>query len=89
MDPDQQRTTPQDDSASKTRVNALLALRSIRGTDPSSLPQLQTRIRDLAARCARAVDESFAQEIKGRGERRMPAAPAAPCALGIGKNAHE
>jgi hypothetical protein len=32
MDPDQQRTTPQGHSASKTRVNALLALRCIRGT---------------------------------------------------------
>jgi hypothetical protein len=30
--PDQQRITPQAHSASKTRVNALLALRSIRGT---------------------------------------------------------
>src|SRR5258708_35978954 len=30
--PDRQRTTPQVHSASKTRVNALMALRSIRGT---------------------------------------------------------
>ena len=37
----------------------------------------------LAAGCARAVHESFAQG--GRGERRMPAAPAASCALCIGK----
>jgi hypothetical protein len=29
---DQQRTTPRKHSASKTRVNALMALRSIRGT---------------------------------------------------------
>src|SRR6266567_3088407 len=33
----------------------------------------------LAARCARGVDEAFAQ--RGRGERRMPVAPAASCAL--------
>ena len=33
----------------------------------------------LAAPCARAVDESSAQ--RGRGERRMPVAPAASCAL--------
>src|SRR5882757_9960033 len=37
----------------------------------------------LAARCARGVDESSAQG--GRGERRMPVAPAASCALGIGR----
>jgi len=30
--PDQRRTTPQKHSVSKTRVNALTALRSIRGT---------------------------------------------------------
>jgi hypothetical protein len=30
--PDQQRTTPRNQSASKTRVNALMALRSIRET---------------------------------------------------------
>src|SRR6266850_5146923 len=41
--------------------------------------ELQTRFRDLAARCARAVDKSSAQ--RGRGERRMPAAPAASCAM--------
>ena len=43
----------------------------------------QTRVRGLAAQCARAVDESSAQ--RGRGERRMPVAPAASCALGIGR----
>ena len=37
----------------------------------------------LAAQCARGVDESSAQ--RGRGERRMPVAPAASCALGIGR----
>src|SRR3981189_1985002 len=43
----------------------------------------QTHIRVLAARCARGVDESSAQ--RGRGERRMPVAPAASRALGIGR----
>ena len=37
----------------------------------------------LAAGCARVVHEPLAQG--GRGERRMPAAPAASCALCIGK----
>src|SRR5229473_301 len=46
----------------------------------TSSPHTTTR---LAARCARAVYESSAQG--GRGERRMPAAPAASCALCIGK----
>jgi hypothetical protein len=32
MDPDQQRTTPRRHSAPKTRLTALMALRSIRGT---------------------------------------------------------
>src|SRR6266852_9544770 len=45
--------------------------------------RLQTHVRDLAAPCARAVDKSFAQ--RGRGERRMPVAPAASCALGSGR----
>src|SRR3979490_342516 len=36
----------------------------------------------LAAQCARGVDKSSAQ--RGRGERRMPVAPAASCALGSG-----
>src|SRR5712664_3031739 len=40
---------------------------------------IQTRIHDLAAPCARGVDESPA--LRGRGERRMPVAPAASCAL--------
>src|SRR6266852_8453425 len=43
----------------------------------------QTHVRDLAAQCARAVDKSLAQ--RGRGERRVPVAPAASCALGIGR----
>ncbi len=42
--------------------------------------ELQTRFRDLAARCARGFAVSSAQ--RGRGERRMPVAPAASCALG-------
>src|SRR5712664_1385649 len=37
----------------------------------------------LAAQCARAVDKSLA--LRGRGERRMPVAPAASCALGSGR----
>src|SRR5882724_12634706 len=45
--------------------------------------QFQTRIYDPAAQCARGVDESSAQ--RGRGERRMPVAPAASCALGSGR----
>ncbi len=49
--------------------------------------QFQPHVRGLAARCARAVDKSLAQ--RGRGERRVPVAPAASCALCIGKNAHE
>jgi len=44
---------------------------------------IQTRVYDLAARCARAVDESSAQ--RGRGERRVPVAPAASRALCIGR----
>jgi hypothetical protein len=53
------------------------ALRSIRGTHPLSLPQLQTRLRDPAARCARVVAFISRPENKGRGECRMPAAPSA------------
>jgi hypothetical protein len=45
--------------------------------------QSQTRVRALAARSARGVALSSAQ--KGRGERRMPVAPAASCALCSGK----
>src|SRR5882672_12249927 len=40
---------------------------------------LQTHLHGLAAQCARAVDKSSAQT--GRGERRMPNAPAASCAM--------
>src|ERR1700694_5519072 len=39
----------------------------------------QTHVRDLAAPAAGAVDESSAQ--RGRGECRMPNAPAASCAM--------
>src|SRR5260370_20881448 len=42
-----------------------------------------TRLRDLAARCARVVHLSFAHG--GRGECRVPAAPAVSCALCIGR----
>src|SRR5258705_835188 len=45
--------------------------------------RLQTHVHDLAAPCARGVDESSAQ--RGRGECRMPVAPAASCALGSGR----
>src|SRR5882672_3774994 len=48
-----------------------------------AMRQVQTRFRYLAAPCARAVDKSLAQ--RGRGERRMPVAPAASCALCIGR----
>src|SRR6267142_2702176 len=41
--------------------------------------EFQTHVHDLAAQCARGVDESSAQ--RGRGERRVPNAPAASCAL--------
>jgi hypothetical protein len=41
----------------------------------------QTHVRDLAAQCARGVDESSAQ--RGRGECRVPVAPAASRALCI------
>jgi hypothetical protein len=41
--PDQQRTTPQSHSALKTRVNALMALRSIRGTTASRSSHLNIR----------------------------------------------
>src|SRR5882757_9540478 len=44
----------------------------------------QTHLRALAAQCARGVDESSAQ--RGRGERRMPVAPAASCALVLVKS---
>jgi hypothetical protein len=47
-------------------------------TSRHTLPDTRSR---LAARCARAVHESSAQG--GRGERRMPAAPAASCAIGV------
>ena len=44
----------------------------------------QTKLRIPAARCARAVLVFSAQ--RGRGERRMPVAPAASCALGSGRS---
>jgi hypothetical protein len=44
---------------------------------------LQTQLRVPAARCARVVNESF--RPGGRGERRVPAAPAVSCALGSGR----
>jgi hypothetical protein len=55
------------------------------GTNANSIfKKLSTTcVRDLAARSARAVHLSLAPENKGRGECRMPAAPAASCALCI------
>jgi hypothetical protein len=44
-----------------------------------TLLYFQTRFHALAAQCARGVDESSAQ--RGRGERRVPNAPAVSCAL--------
>jgi hypothetical protein len=61
-------------SASKTRVNALMALRSIRGTYPSSLPQLQTCLHDLAARCARGLQKIFGP-LEGVGNAGCPLHP--------------
>ncbi len=46
-----------------------------------SLRAEQTRIHGLAAQYARAMQESFAPENRGRGECRVPNAPAASCAL--------
>ena len=46
--PDQQRTTPQGQSASKTRVNALTALRRIRERNPY-LPGRSSRLSSPAA----------------------------------------
>jgi hypothetical protein len=51
--------------------------------DPLARNDAKTHVRDLAARCARGVDETSAQ--RGRGERRMPVAPAASRALCIGR----
>jgi hypothetical protein len=42
----------------------------------------QTQPRDLAAQCARAIDLSLAPQ-RGRGECRMPAAPAVSCAITV------
>jgi hypothetical protein len=47
-------------SASKTRVNALMARRSVRGTPWCTRNDVKTHIRSPAARCARAVHEFFA-----------------------------
>src|SRR5258707_14097930 len=44
------------------------------------IARIKIRLRDLAARSARAVHGSFAQENRGRGECRVPVAPAASCA---------
>jgi hypothetical protein len=60
--PDQQRTTPQGKARRKTRVNALMALRSIRGTQP--------QLRDLAAPSARVLLEI--PPSSNRGEQGMP-----------------
>src|SRR5260370_40619163 len=49
--------------------------------------QLQTQLRVLAARCARAVDQSPPE--RGRRECRVRAAPAVSCARCTKENAHE
>jgi len=61
-------------SASKTRVNALMALRSIRGTHPHPCSKFQTRLRDPAARCARVVHLSSAP-MEGVGNAGCPLHP--------------
>jgi hypothetical protein len=76
--PDQQRTTPQRHSASKTRVNVLMALRSIRGTAayPARVPPVPDAVRrssrcsaepgpkaEQASRWARIAAYQAAQEI--------------------------
>jgi hypothetical protein len=55
------------------------------GPKPRIAARSQFRIclHDPAARCARGFAESSAQ--RGRGERRVPVAPAASCALGSGR----
>ena len=58
------------------------------GFDASHRPGMtafhfQIHIYALAARCARVIDKSLA--LRGRGERRVPVAPAASRALGIGR----
>jgi hypothetical protein len=55
------------------------------GTTSVFVVRFQTRLRDPAAQSARAVEETFAPENKGRGECRVPTAPAASCALCIGR----
>ena len=47
----------------------------------------RTRLRDPAARYARVLHGPAAQ--RGRGECRVPSAPAASCALGVVQDAHE
>jgi hypothetical protein len=67
----------------KTRVNALMALRSVRGTPWCTRNDDKTHVRSLAAQCARVMPEFVALRKRGRGECRAPDAPAASCALGV------
>jgi hypothetical protein len=54
-----------------------------------SYANTQTHLRNLAARCARALQNSFAHQRRGRRECRVLAAPAVSCAICARKNAHE
>src|ERR1700682_3412301 len=76
------RARPGNPSSSKMVLRRLMDARVKPGHDEcvfGSTSQFQTHVRDLATRSARVVHESSAQ--RGRGERRMPLAPAASCAL--------
>jgi hypothetical protein len=59
------------------RNDGVLPRNALAAISDSIVKQLM-RIRALAARCARVVQEIFALENKGRRKRRMHAAPAAP-----------
>src|SRR6266436_3650519 len=58
-------------------------MRLARSTQLSN-KQFQLQLHDLATRRARVVHFIF-RPLRGRGERRMPVAPAASCALVVGK----
>src|SRR6266849_9217667 len=62
----------------RAKRRSILSLR-LHGLLRCARNDVKRHVRDLAARCARGVAESSAQ--RGRGERRMPNAPAASCAL--------
>ena len=50
---------------------------------------VKTRLRDLAAPCVRVLRELCPSQVRGRGECRVPNAPAASCALWGSEYAHE